>query len=236
MERWVKEWLEEQRGERGFEVKIKKRRKSSEYIGILRPNGLKEKEGDEITVQEYGSIKKSEKCLGETLCGMVASTFFYCNRLIKAGKLKGGYKNRYNLYLYFDPHLSADEENTLYRIYDEGKLNKEKLEKMLRKTGKNLIISNLDHKPEKIFHFYKERGHVEEAFDIFTSFLSLYVYCRIQNLLKKAGLLNKLPPYDLLIEYSKVYMIKIDGKKILSEVTTRVKDIDSKLGLNIFPK
>jgi hypothetical protein len=55
---------------------------------------------------------------------------------------------------------------------------------------------------------------------VFIAFLSLYIHCKLEQLLKKAELNHKFTPIDLLFKYSKVY---------------KVRDLKEKLGLNIFP-
>jgi transposase len=105
---------------------------------------------------------------------------------------------------------------------------------------------------------YKSRDIVEKHFDIaknmlrsdvmylrddysvfghiFVSFLSLYGYCKIENMLREKSLLDKKSPMDIVKEYSTVYMIEGDGKEILTEVSRKVRELDEKLGSNIFPK
>ena len=180
--------------------------------------------------------------------------FFYRDRLIKAGKAE----RRYCLYLFEDVTLRAEEEVNLYRMLDEGRISKEELDRRLERTGKILLVSDMDAKPEEIFLMYKQRVSVEKAFDsyknllhadrmylqsdeavfghIFTSFLALYGYCRLQQMLRNAGLLNKVSPLDLLEEFSKVYMVRIGEKEIMSEVPKKVRELDEKLDLNLFPK
>jgi len=41
---------------------------------------------------------------------------------------------------------------------------------------------------------------------------------------------------DLLEEFSKVYMVRIGEKEIMSEVPKKVRELDEKLDLNLFPK
>jgi transposase len=180
--------------------------------------------------------------------------FFYRNRLIKAGKAK---KKCY-LYMFEDVTLRAEEEVNLYRMLDEGRISKGELNRRLERAGKILLVSDMDVKPEEIFLMYKQRCSVEKAFDayknllhadrmylqsdeavfghIFVSFLALYGYCKLQLMLRNAGLLDKISPMDLLEEFSKVYMVKIGDKEIMSEVPKKVRELDEKLGLNLFPK
>jgi len=181
--------------------------------------------------------------------------FFYHNRLIKAGKARD--KN-YHLYLFEDVTLRAEEEVNLYKMLDEGRISRENLNRRLERAGKILLVSSMDAKPEEIFLMYKQRCAVEKAFDayknllhadrmylqsdeavfghIFISFLALYGYCKLQQMLRNAGLLNKVSPMDLLEEFSKVYMVRIGEKEIMSEVPKKVRELDEKLGLNLFPK
>ncbi|MGC9123587.1 MAG: hypothetical protein ACP5IB_05925 [Thermoplasmata archaeon] len=120
------------------------------------------------------------------------------------------------------------------------------------------IISNLNKNPEEIFEMYKSRDVVEKHFDtvknmlrsdimylsddysvfghIFVSFLSLYGYCRIENMLREKSLLNKKSSMDVIKEYSTAYMIEGDQKEIMTEVPKKVRELDEKLGTNIFPK
>lgn len=71
---------------------------------------------------------------------------------------------------------------------------------------------------------------------MFVAFLSLYGYCTIQNMLRKASLPEKISPADLLEEFSSVYAIT-DGKRMIgTEVPKRARELDERLGTNLFPK
>ncbi|MGC8585617.1 MAG: hypothetical protein ACP5L4_05855 [Thermoplasmata archaeon] len=41
---------------------------------------------------------------------------------------------------------------------------------------------------------------------------------------------------DVIKEYSTLYMIEGDEKEIMTEVPKKVRELDEKLGTNIFPK
>jgi len=70
---------------------------------------------------------------------------------------------------------------------------------------------------------------------VFIAFLSLYAYCKLELLLKKAKLNKKMTPTVLLFEFSKVYHINFGELGRVMEVPKKIKDIEAKLGLNIFP-
>ena len=56
-----------------------------------------------------------------------------------------------------------------------------------------------------------------------------------KEMLKKAELNRKMSPGDLLLQYSKVYHVRIGDRTLISEVPKKVRDLDSKLGLGLFP-
>jgi len=97
---------------------------------------------------------------------------------------------------------------------------------------------------EKLFDAYKNVLDADGLYlqddesvfgHVFISFLSLYAYCKLEEMLKKADLSRNISPCDLLLQYSKVYHVKIGDRTQISEVPNKVRDLDSKLGLNLFP-
>ena len=71
---------------------------------------------------------------------------------------------------------------------------------------------------------------------LFVSFLSLYGYPKLQCMLREKRMLNKVSPMDLMDEYVKVYKVEYGDKELMSEVPKKVRELDDKLGLNLFPK
>jgi len=181
--------------------------------------------------------------------------FSYHSRLIKCGKRKN---NDFYLYLFEDQDLRLEEQKTLYKKLDEHKIDRKKFEDMMKKTGKILIVSDMDVEKQEIYHLYKRREVVEKMFDtyktvlnadklylqadesvfghVFIAFLSLYIYCKLEQLLKKAKLNHKFTPIDLLFKYGKVYHFEMSGRGMITEVPKKVMDLDEALGLHMFPK
>ena len=105
---------------------------------------------------------------------------------------------------------------------------------------------------------YKQREEVEEAFDatknelendktylrgdesvrgyFFVSFLSLYLYYNIFTLIRAADLTGIFSVKDVLLRYSRVYMIEDGKKEIMSEIPATIEKLDKMLGTNLFPK
>jgi hypothetical protein len=180
--------------------------------------------------------------------------FRYHDRLIKCGSRKIG--NKY-LYLFEDQVLLFEEQNTLYNDLDKGKIAKNELQEEMKKAGRILILSNQEMTEQEAYELYKRRESVEKMFDaykstlsadrlylqddesvfghVFIAFLSLYAYCKLESLLKKAELNKRMTPIDLLFEFSKVYHIDFGECGKVMEIPKKIRDVDAKLGLNLFP-
>lgn len=180
--------------------------------------------------------------------------FFYHDRLIKCSKKRWSV---FFLYLYEDSELKKEEEKTLFKMLDDKAIDEEEFHERIKKAGRILLVSNINRDCSWIYSTYKSRDVVEKHFDIsknvlrsdimylqddesvfghlFISFLSLYGYCKIQNMLRKGGLLNKVSPIDILEEFSTVYIIEGEDKSIITEIPNKVKILNEKIGLDIFP-
>ena len=66
---------------------------------------------------------------------------YYRERLIRCGRRKEG--NKF-LYMFEDQHLMVEENSTLYRKLDDGEITKQELKEKMRRSGRILLISNLD--------------------------------------------------------------------------------------------
>jgi len=182
------------------------------------------------------------------------SHFRYHGRLIKCGSRMVG--NKY-LYLFEDQVLLFEEQNTLYEKLDAEKITKNELQEDLKKAGRILILSNKEMSEKEAYELYKRRETVEKRFDtykstlsadrlylqdnesvfghVFIAFLSLFAYCKLEMLLKKANLNKKMTTIDLLFEFSKVYHVDFGEGGRVMEVPKKIKDIEAKLGLCVFP-
>ncbi|MEG3055725.1 MAG: transposase [Methanoculleus sp.] len=180
--------------------------------------------------------------------------FFSHKRLIHAGKRE---VDGIVLYLYEDVDLKAEEEKTLYRLLEEGRIDREELKKRLKYAGRILIVSSLTAEPREIYDLYKSRNLVEEhsaAFKgliqtdklylrdptaifghVFVGFLCLYLYCRILNRIKQAEMTAHLSPQGLLLKLSTVYAVSVGEERQIIEVPKQVQKITENLKLDIFP-
>ena len=57
---------------------------------------------------------------------------------------------------------------------------------------------------------------------------------KIEMALKKADLLDKQSPKDILLELSKVYLIQLNDCNIISEVPKKLERMEEKMGSSLF--
>jgi len=128
----------------------------------------------------------------------------------------------------------------------------------MQKFGRIALLSNLERDGETIYLMWKERENIEVAFDalknelendktylndddalrgyFFISFLSLYLYYKILNRLKTAGINNNTSVNEVLLELSKVYEVHIGEKRKLTEIPEKAEPLAKTLKIDIFPK
>ena len=182
--------------------------------------------------------------------------FIYRNRGVNWTRMSVG--DAY-IYLYEDVKLRAEEETTFIEMIGDGNRTRKELDEEREKFGKIAILSNIDDNGETIYLLFKERGEIEIAFDamknelendktylsnddavrgyFFVSFISLYLYFRILELLRRNELIGKMSVNEVLFELSKVYLVHYsDGKRMLSEVPKKCEKLEEMLGFELFPK
>jgi transposase len=187
---------------------------------------------------------------------LLRKSFVFMNRGINWGRKRTG---KGFLYMFEDVKLRAEEETNFIERVREGRKNRSQLERERKKFGKIAILSNLDRNGEEVYKLYKNRQRIEVVFDalknelendktylsdddairgyFFVSFISLYLYCRILELLRERGYVGKVSVNELLFELSKVYLvIHNDGRVSVSEIPAKVERLDEELKLNLFPK
>jgi transposase len=156
------------------------------------------------------------------------------------------------LFLYEDVLLRGEEHSNLIKMQITREKHGLKIDES--RLGKISILTNLDWDGERLYGLYKEKEAVELAFDamknelendkcylgnsdavrgyFFVSFLSLYLYFRVLERIRAAGLTSELSVEELLFLLSKVYIVKHnDGKERLTEIPGKVEKLLSKLNL-----
>ncbi|CAD6493300.1 MAG: hypothetical protein DIAAKJNI_00467 [Candidatus Argoarchaeum ethanivorans] len=70
---------------------------------------------------------------------------------------------------------------------------------------------------------------------MFISFIALYIYCKLEQILKNGELNRKMTPVDLLFKCGKVYHVDLENYDMVTEVPKIVRNLWENPGLNTFP-
>lgn len=195
-------------------------------------------------------LRRNFKCINYNM--KLENSFIYRERGIKWGVKKIG---RNHLYLCEDVKLRSEEDTQFLKLMEENKKSKKEYLNESKKFGKIALLSNLKMDGEKIYLMWKDRENIEVAFDalknelendktylgdedavrgyFFISFISLYLYYKILNLIKEKELTNKISVNEVLLELSKVYEICYDNKMKLGPIPERVTRLTKNLGITI---
>lgn len=161
-----------------------------------------------------------------------------------------------HIYLYENILLRATEENEFYGLRARGvpvTFHKEW-------AGKITLVSNVKLKPREAFLLYKSRDEIEKAFNVFknllqadtpylrddaslrgyvfTTFIALFLYYHLLKKLTETGLNKKMSVKDILLELSKIYVIEVGQRNIVSEIPKKARNLTDLFGLELelFPK
>lgn len=161
--------------------------------------------------------------------------------------------------VYFDPKLQAEEENTYLSLISAGKKTMQGFKKLKERFGTLAILAKADKKDDEVYSFYKQRGDIEEVFDVlknvlnadksylrtnehirgymFVMLISLIIHYRLLNTLRKAELINVVSVREVLVYLSKIYVVEDNqGNEILSEIPKKSRDLLEKMDVSLLLK
>jgi transposase len=159
------------------------------------------------------------------------------------------------LYLFEDVKMRGEEESNMIELVSKGEVEGYD-ESRLGKIG---VLSDIKGNGSTVYGLLKQREDVEQGFDamknelendkaylqsdeevrgyFFVSFVALYLYYRVLSILKTKGLSEKFSVNEVLLELSKVYLVRYsDSTARLSEIPKRVEELVSAMGVDIWPK
>jgi hypothetical protein len=177
--------------------------------------------------------------------------FEYRDRIVKCTAY---HVRPYHFYLYEDQRLKYEQTSEYYRL----KLKRRRVTFNEEWAGKIALISNMELGPKEVYLMWKTRDRIEKAFNVlqnllqtdhpyvsreevfrgylFGSFISLFAYYLVLNLLQKHKINDRVSVEDLLFEFSKV-MLEDRKPPLLAEIPKKVQDLSRKLGVyNIVTK
>lgn len=152
------------------------------------------------------------------------------------------------VYFFDDPKVRGDQETSLLKKVERGKLALTDFDKKRKLAGIFGIISDLDEDPIEIYDLYKGREDVELAFDAlnnhidsdktylrseekvrgyyFVSFVALRVYFSILKRLREEELTKKISVGDVFLNLSKVKKIREkNGREYFAKFTKKTRKI-----------
>jgi len=204
-------------------------------------------------------VRRNSRYYGEVSVG--EGFFMYGKDAVKYGKAavrRGGPdEDVFWLYRFEDTTARGEEENGNYSLVSEGRQTMGELEAKRPRMGNLILTSDIDDGPEEIYRLYKRRDAVEKQFRrwksaidadasymrdsemlfgyVFVMFVSLWMLASVENVLRDKGMLKKTSVKDVLLEYSKAYVLDSDSP-IEYEVPARLQRLDSAMGIGLFPK
>ncbi len=159
------------------------------------------------------------------------------------------------LILYFDERLKAEEEKEMVSHIEEGRMEMGRLYETEHRLGSIAVLTNTEYEATEVFELLKGRVEIEQAFDtfknllnadktyirdddglngwMFVNFVSLILYYRIYNELRKARLLKNYSVKDLLMHLKRIYILKMPNGWQISEVPKTTRKIIEKLRFDL---
>jgi hypothetical protein len=159
---------------------------------------------------------------------------------------------------YLDKQLAAEEEVNLLRRVDEGKASMEEYKSHKNRFGTLAILTDTGLTPDRLYGLYKQRRDIEQSFDslkntlegdktwmqereslqgyYFILFIALHLYSQVLDHLRRKDLLKKHSVHDVLWDLSKVYLVEVNGKDVLAEVTKSTRKLIAELEVPITGK
>lgn len=156
---------------------------------------------------------------------------------------------------YLDKRVAAEEEAAFLQRVEEGKASKGDYRASRNRFGTLAILTDTGLSPKRLYELYKQRREIEQSFDalkntlegdktwmqsresfqgyLFILFIALHLYSQALDHLRRKDLLKRHSVHDILWTLSKVYMMDVDGKDIVGEVTKSTRKLIAKLEVPI---
>lgn len=234
-------------GDKGFHSSMNVETLEKENLRYILP--IKRNNGD----TNYEVIKKHDR---KNFDGF----FIFEHRYIWHKQLKSDDTRKFILF-FDEQLKTEEENSFLQRINRISEDKKEEKEQILNsfyerqfELGTITVVTNTKHPAEDIYKYLKARINVEVAFDtfknileadktymrtdahmygwVFVNFISLNLYYSLYGILaSKEKLLEHYSPKDVIMHFSKVYKVNVDGKELIAEVPKTTRILLEKIGL-----
>ena len=148
---------------------------------------------------------------------------------------------------YLDKQIASEEETALLRRVEEGKASMKDHRARRNRFGTLAILTDTGMDPKRLYEFYKQRRDIEQSFDslkntlegdktwmqgreslqgyYFILFIALHMYSQVLDHLRRKDLLKRYSVHDVLWQLSKVYLVDVDGRDMVGEVTKSTRKV-----------
>ncbi len=162
------------------------------------------------------------------------------------------------VYHFLDKSLADNEESAYLGRVEEGKATKTPYNKLKKRFGTLSIITDTVLSAKEVYALYKERRHIEYAFEafkktleadvtwmrsreslqgyLFINFIALHLYSQVLDHLKCKDLLERYSVQDVLTYLSKVCIVEVNGVDRLGEVSKQTQKVIDLLEIPIIER
>lgn len=173
----------------------------------------------------------------------------------KGDTIRFGHGDGFGYHAFRYENMALRNEEIRCKVEDSGGLL---IGPLPEEAGNLILITNLNATAEEVYRMFKTRCSVENSIDAgktlltldstymhdsfhimgfnFVTFLALRIRTEIDNLMTSQGLDPKLTVEDLLFIYSNATVSKTDEGTPLEYIPADLRELDGKLGLNLYPK
>ena len=157
--------------------------------------------------------------------------------------------------VFLDKQIRARQEAAFLDAVDEGRKHLKDLDAARACFGVMGLITDTELSPQELWELYQGRAEIEEAFRAlkgtlgadrswmqsleslhgfyFILFLSLWLYSRVQQHLKRKRLTKKYSVHDILLRLSKLHQVQAGGEVWPVEPTKQTRDLAKALEVSL---
>jgi hypothetical protein len=211
--------------------------------------------------KNYGEIKEEDRSFDASEQQGIRF-FTYHRRIIFYKEIPSKQYKNCKVCIFYDNERRKDLIENFYnkKQNEDGELPidiQADLYNLTKNFGVSLLLTNLDHEAEMIYHHYKTRWDIEEMFDhhkntlgfdmryetrqevqeawAFVEYLSLLMYYKLDGVLTNNNLLKTYNVKDILFHASSIIQTRVDNKWILCNLTEKFKTLFETIGVTLVP-
>jgi len=159
------------------------------------------------------------------------------------------------VHVYLDKVLAGEEEAAFLEKVEAGKATMDEYDEVKHRFGTLALLTDTGMDAKAAYELYRQRREIEDAFDalkntlegdktwmqsreslqgyFFILFIALHIYSQVLDHLRRKDLLGEYSVHDVLAHLSKVYVVNVNGKDFVGEVTKQTQKVIDKVEVPI---